>query len=50
MSETTVQKYLALNQNVLLGTGTYCTPEQDIADPIEIGLGLVHTQQEKIGG
>ena len=45
----TTKVYPMLNQNVLLGTGTYCMPEQeyDIADPIEIGLGLVYTQQEK---
>jgi len=43
---TMVQEYPVLSQNVPLGTETYCTPKQEwgIADFIEIGLGLVHTQ------
>ena len=29
MPRTTVQEYPVLNQNVPLGTGTYCMPEQE---------------------
>ena len=47
MPATTVQEYLALNQNVPLGTGTYCTPKQDVADLVELGLGLVHTWRKR---
>jgi len=27
MPKTTVQEYLVLSQNILLGTETYCTPK-----------------------
>ena len=45
---TIVQEYPVLIRNVSLGTGTFCTLEQEysVTDPIEIGLGLVHTLQE----
>jgi len=48
MPGTMVQEYPMLSRNVPLGTMTHCTPEQEygIADPVEIGLGLVYTRQE----
>ena len=49
MLVATTENYLILSWNVLLGTGTYCTPEleQGNAAPTVIGGLVTHLKKEK---